>query len=45
MAEVAIAGTFPVRGRGLVTDTVDRQVLETQRVAKPIEIDDPDDLA
>ncbi|MGA9276821.1 AMP-binding protein [Ilumatobacter sp.] len=45
MAEVAIAGTFPERGRGLVTDTVDRRVLETQRVAKPIEIDDPDDLA
>ena len=45
MAEVAIAGAFPVRGRGLVTDTVDRQVLETQRVAKPIEIEDPDDLA
>ncbi len=45
MAEVAIAGAFPVRGRGLVTDIVDRQVLETQRVAKPIEIEDPDDLA
>ena len=45
MAEVAIAGAFPARGRGLVTDTVDRQVLETQRVAKPIEIEDPDDLA
>jgi len=45
MAEVAIAGSFPKRGRGLQTDTVDRIVLETQRVAKPIEIDDPDDLA
>jgi len=45
MAEVAIAGAFPVRGRGLVTDTVDRQVLETQRVAKPIEIEEPDDFA
>jgi fatty-acyl-CoA synthase len=45
MAEVAIAGAFPVRGRGLVTDTVDRQVLETQRVANPVEITDPDDLA
>ncbi|MEM9041996.1 MAG: AMP-binding protein [Actinomycetota bacterium] len=45
MAEVAIAGSFPPRGRGLVTDIVDRQVLETQRVAKPIEIDGPDDLA
>ncbi|MEM8747648.1 MAG: AMP-binding protein, partial [Actinomycetota bacterium] len=37
-------GSFPPRGRGLVTDIVDRQVLETQRVAKPIEIDGPDDL-
>ena len=45
MAEVAIAGSFPPRGRGLVTDTVDRQVLESQRLAKPIQIDDPDDLA
>jgi fatty-acyl-CoA synthase len=44
MAETAIAATFPPRGRGLVTDTVDRLVLETQRVAKPIEITDPDEL-
>lgn len=44
MAEVAIGGTFPPRRRGLVTDTVDRIVLETQRVAKPVEIDDPDEL-
>jgi fatty-acyl-CoA synthase len=44
MAEVAIAGAFPPRGRGLVVDTVDREVLETQRVAKPIEIDEPEDL-
>jgi fatty-acyl-CoA synthase len=44
MAEVAIAGTFPPRRRGLVTDTVDRLVLETQRVAKPIEVEDPDEL-
>ena len=44
MAEVAIAGSFPTRGRGLRTDTVDRHVLETQRVATPIEIEDPDDL-
>ncbi len=29
MAEVAIGGTFPPRGRGLRTDTVDRIVLET----------------
>jgi fatty-acyl-CoA synthase len=44
MAEVAIGGTFPPRRRGLVTDTVDRIVLETQRVAKPVEIADPDEL-
>ena len=30
MAEVAIAGSFPKRGRGLRTDMVDRIVLETQ---------------
>jgi fatty-acyl-CoA synthase len=45
MAEVAIAGTFPRRGAGLVCDTVDREVLERDRVAKPIDISDPDDLA
>ncbi len=44
MAEVAIAGTFPPRRRGLVTDTVDRIVLETQRVAKQVEIHDEDEL-
>jgi fatty-acyl-CoA synthase len=45
MAEVAIGGSFPPRGRGLVCDTVDREVLERDRVAKPIVIEDPDDLA
>ena len=45
MAEVAIAGTFPPRGRGLVCDTVDRVVLERDRVAKPVVVDDPDDYA
>ncbi len=45
MAEVAIGGAFPPRGRGLVTDTVDRIVLETQRLAKPIEVRDPDEFA
>ena len=45
MAEVAIGGSFPPRRRGLVCDTVDRVVLERDRVAKPVEIDDPDDLA
>jgi fatty-acyl-CoA synthase len=45
MAEVAIGGTFPPRGRGLVCDTVDRVVLERDRVAKPVDVADPDDLA
>lgn len=45
MAELAIGGSFPPRNRGLVCDTVDRVVLERDRVAKPIEIEDPDDLA
>ncbi len=33
MAEVALAGTFPEPGAGLVTDCVDRRVLETERYA------------
>ena len=45
MAEVAIAGTFPRRGQGLRYDTVDREVLERSRVAKPVEVTDQDDLA
>ncbi len=45
MAEVAIGGTFPPRGRGLVCDTVDREVLERDRVAKPVELVDADDEA
>ncbi len=45
MAEVAIGGSFPPRGRGLVCDVVDRVVLERDRVAKPVEIIDPDDEA
>jgi fatty-acyl-CoA synthase len=45
MAEVAIGGAFPPPMRGLVCDTVDRQVLERDRVAKPVEITDPDDEA
>jgi len=44
MAEVAIGGSFPPRGRGMVLDTVDRDVLETQHVAKPILIADADEL-
>jgi fatty-acyl-CoA synthase len=39
MAEVAIAGTFPPPGRGLVVDTVDRRVLEAERYAAPVEAD------
>ena len=45
MAEVAIGGSFPQRGAGLQTDDVDRIVLETARVAKPVDVVDPDDLA
>jgi fatty-acyl-CoA synthase len=36
MAEVAIAGTFPEPGTGMVTDCVDRRVLETERYAAPV---------
>lgn len=39
MAEVAIGGAFPPRHRGLVCDTVDRVVLERERIAKPIDLD------
>ncbi len=35
MAEVGIAGTFPPIGRGMVCDSVDRQVLERDRIAVP----------
>jgi fatty-acyl-CoA synthase len=45
MAEVAIGGAFPPPMRGLLCDIVDRQVLERDRVAKPVEITDPDDEA
>jgi fatty-acyl-CoA synthase len=45
MAETAIGASFPRRGAGLMCDTVDREVLERSRVAKPVEIVDPDDLA
>jgi fatty-acyl-CoA synthase len=36
MAEVAIGGAFPPRHRGLVCDSVDRIVLERERVARPL---------
>jgi len=45
MAEVAIGGSFPERGRGLVCDVVDREVLERDRIAKPIVVQDPDEYA
>jgi fatty-acyl-CoA synthase len=45
MAEVAIAGSFPKPLRGLVCDAVDREVLERDRIAKPVEINDPDEEA
>jgi fatty-acyl-CoA synthase len=35
MAEVSIGGTFPEPMRGMVTDCVDRRVLETERYAAP----------
>jgi fatty-acyl-CoA synthase len=37
MAEVAIGGTFPEPLSGMVTDCVDRRVLETERYAAPVE--------
>jgi fatty-acyl-CoA synthase len=37
MAEVSIGGTFPEPMRGMVTDCVDRRVLETERYAAPVE--------
>jgi len=45
MAETAIGASFPKRGAGLRCDTVDREVLERSRVAKPVDVTDPDDLA
>ncbi|MGD9701372.1 MAG: fatty acyl-AMP ligase [Acidimicrobiia bacterium] len=45
MAEVAIGGAFPPPMRGLVCDTVDRAALERERVARPVEVFDPDDEA
>jgi fatty-acyl-CoA synthase len=36
MAEVAIAGTFPEPGTGMVLDCVDRRVLESERYAAPV---------
>ena len=41
MAEVAIAGTFPEPLSGMVTDCVDRRVLETERYAAPAAVGSP----
>ena len=40
MAELAIGGVFPPRGRGMVCDSVDRVVLERDRIAKPLDVAD-----
>ncbi len=40
MAEVAIGGAFPTRHRGMVVDSVDRVVLERERIAKPLALAD-----
>jgi fatty-acyl-CoA synthase len=41
MAEVSIGGTFPEPMRGMITDCVDRRVLETERYAAPAEPGSP----
>ena len=43
MAELAIGGVFPPRHRGMVCDSVDRVVLERDRIAKPLDIADADE--
>jgi len=43
MAEVAIGGVFPPRHRGLVCDSVDRVVLERDRIAKRLDLVDADE--
>jgi len=46
MAEVAIGGAFPTRHRGMVCDSVDRIVLERDRVAVPLDrADAEEDIA
>ncbi|MEY3342008.1 MAG: hypothetical protein RLZZ269_1919 [Actinomycetota bacterium] len=44
MAEVAIGGAFPKRHRGLVCDSVDRIVLERERIAKEVDPNDDDQI-
>ncbi len=41
MAEATLAISFPEPGSGLTVDTVDRQVLETDKVATPVALDAP----
>ncbi len=36
MAELSLGGTFPPPFRGMATDQVDRNTLETERVARPV---------
>lgn len=36
MAELSLGGTFPPPLRGMATDTVDRTVLEEEKIAKPV---------
>ena len=36
MAELSLGGTFPPLFRGMATDRVDRNTLETERVARPV---------
>ncbi len=43
MAEVAIGGAFPRRHRGMVCDSVDRIVLERDRVAKPLDLSEAEE--
>lgn len=43
MAEVAIGGAFPKRHRGMVCDSVDRIVLERERVAKQLDVADAEE--
>ncbi len=40
MAELSLGGTFPPPLRGMAVDTVDREALETERVARPANPDD-----
>ena len=43
MAELAIGGVFPPRHRGMVCDSVDRVVLERDRIAKSLDLADAEE--